>query len=35
MVNNSRTWMIDFGVGVADGGMYNVKKSDRDYFEEE
>jgi hypothetical protein len=27
--------MIYFGVGVADVGMYNVKKSDRDYSEEE
>jgi hypothetical protein len=35
MVNNSRTLMIDFGVDVADGGTYNVKKSDLDYFEEE
>lgn len=26
--------MMDFGVGVADVGTYQVKKLDRDYFEE-
>lgn len=27
--------MMDFGVGVADVGTYNVKRLDRDYFDEE